>query len=190
MDAQQPVRHNHPAIVGVILVVFGAVALVLPRSGWDIEGWIEGSGWPIFVVIPGLVLWLLAFVPRPPVGVGFAIAGSIVTAVGLLLWYQQSTDSWESWAYAWALIGPGAAGFGLIVYGLATGTQRLVSTGLWLAAIGLAIFLVGAMFFETVFRTGVAPFDAGQIWPVVVIGIGVAVVVAAFRDGRSTRGQP
>ena len=49
---------------------------------------------------------------------GFAIAGSIVTTVGSVLLYQQTTGHWESWAYAWALVGPGAAGLGMLVYGL------------------------------------------------------------------------
>ena len=190
MDARTPVAPRRVAIVGVILVIGGLAALVLPRTGWDIETWIEGSGWPIFVVVPGLLLWALAFVPRPPAGVGFAVAGSIVTAVGLLLWYQQLSGHWDSWAYAWALIGPCAAGVGLFLYGSLTGTQKMVSTGLSLAAIGLGLFLVGALFFETVFRTGRVPFDVDQVWPFVVIGVGVALVLGTFREGRSTHRHP
>ena len=190
MDARTPNASGRLAIIGAILVLGGIAALILPRTGWDVETWIEGSGWPIFVIVPGLLLWALAFVPRPPAGVGFAIAGSIVTAVGLLLWYQQLSGNWDSWAYAWALIGPCAAGVGVLLYGLMMRIPRMVSTGLWLAAIGFGLFVVGALYFETVFRTGRVPFDVDQVWPFIVIGVGVALVLGTFREGRSTRRHP
>ena len=34
----------------------------------------------------------------------------VVTTVGLVLLYQNTTGRWESWAYAWALVGPAASG--------------------------------------------------------------------------------
>ena len=39
---------------------------------------------------------------------GLAIAGSIVTVSGLILLIQDATAHYESWAYAWALVFPGA----------------------------------------------------------------------------------
>ena len=186
MDARTPVAPGRLAIVGAILVLGGVAALVLPRIGWDIESWIEGAGWPIFVIVPGLLLWLVAFVPRPPAGVGFAVAGTIVTTIGLLLWYQQLTGYWDSWAYAWTLI-PSAAGVGLLLYGLMTGTPRMVSSGLRLTVVGLGLFVVGALYFETVFRIGSVPFDGDQAWPFVVIGIGVVLVLTTLRGGTARR---
>ncbi len=190
MEPRTTIAPGRLAIVGVIFVLGGLAALVLPRTGWDIETWIEGSGWPIFVVVPGLLLWALAFVPRPPAGVGFAVAGSIVTAVGLLLWYQQLSGHWDSWAYAWALIGPCAAGVGLLLYGWLTGTQRMVASGLRLAVIGLGLFLIGGLVFETTARTSRIPFDADQAWPVLIIVVGVALVLGNVRGGRSARRHP
>ena len=61
-------------------------------------------------------------VEQLPRGLGFAIAGTIVTTIGFLLLYQDSTGHWESWAYAWALLTL-AAGLGTLIYGLAIGRR-------------------------------------------------------------------
>ena len=188
MSERTPVAQGRVAILGAILVLVGAVGLVVSWTGFEFDEWIGENGWPIFVIVPGLVLWGLAFVPRPPAGVGFAIAGSIVTSIGLLLWYQETTDHWESWAYAWALIGPGAAGLGLLLYGLATRTSRMVKEGAWLAFISLVVFAVGAWFFESTFETGRVPIDLGDAWPVVLIGIGVVVILAGLFGHRPSGG--
>lgn len=188
MNERTPVAQGRVAILGVILVLVGAVGLVVSWTGFEFDEWIGENGWPIFVIVPGLVLWALAFVPKPPAGVGFAIAGTIVTSVGVLLWYQEATDHWESWAYAWALIGPGAAGLGLLLYGLATRTSRMVKEGAWLALISLLVFVVGAWFFESTFETGRVPLDLGDAWPVVLIGIGVIVILLSLFGHRPSGG--
>ena len=189
MNERTPFVQGRMAILGAILVVVGVVGAIVSWSGFDVDTWIGESGWPIFVIVPGLVLWALAFVPRPPAGIGFAIAGSIVTSVGLLLWYQEATDHWESWSDAWALIGPGAAGLGMLLYGFVTRTHRLVTSGAWLAAIGLALFVIGAWFFESTFQAGRVPFDLGEAWPVVLIAIGAVVIVASLVGHRPTGGD-
>jgi hypothetical protein len=190
MDERIPVPNRGRAVLGVLLVAIGVVGLTATWAGFDVDTWIGEHGWPIFVIVPGLLLWALAFVPRPPAGVGFAIAGRIVTSVGLLLWYQDTTDHWESWAYAWALIGPCAAGLGLLLYGLVTQTHQMVRQGVWIASIGFVVFVVGALFFESIFETGRVPFDLGDAWPVVLIGIGIVVIVASLLGPRSTGGHP
>jgi hypothetical protein len=149
---------------------------------------IADAGWPFFVIVPGVVLILLSLIPRPPRGVGFAMAGSIVTMVGLVLLYQEETAAWESWAYAWALVGPGAAGLGMLLYGLIFGQRDLVSAGARLTAIAVALFVVGYWFFETIFATGRPPVDLGGWWPVAVIVAGFAVLTVGLVGGRGKDG--
>ena len=141
------------------------------------------------MIIPGVILMLASLIPQPPRGVGFAIAGSIVTTVGLVLLYQEQTARWESWAYAWALVGPGAAGLGMLVYGLIFGQRELVSVGLRLASIAAAIFVAGYWFFETVFVTGRAPVDLGAWWPVAIIGAGLVVLAVGLAGRGDTEGN-
>jgi hypothetical protein len=185
-------RRGTAAVVGIILVLLGAGALVLREWGIDPIERIAETGWPLFVILPGLALLGMAAIPTPPRGVGFAIAGSIVTSIGLLLWWQELNDRYETWAYAWALIGPGAAGLGMFVYGSLTRTADLVRQGLRLIAIAGALFLVGAWFFETVFQTGRVPFDLDSElwWPLGLMAIGALVVIGAlFRGGESRNGK-
>lgn len=180
MDAPDPTDRRPVLIVGSILVLGGIAALTLRLAGVDVIDFVGESGWPLFVIVPGLILLAASLFPAAPSGVGFAIAGSIVTVVGLLLLYQQSSGHWESWAYAWALVGPGGAGLGLLAYGLLFRQRDLVTPGLWLVAIAAVLFTVGFWFFETVFDSGRVPADLETWWPVAFIGAGVIVLLAGF----------
>jgi hypothetical protein len=167
-------------ILGTILVLVGVGWFVVRELRIDPFEAIADAGWPYFVIIPGVVLLIASLVRTPPHGLGFAIAGSIVTTVGAVLFYQQATGHWESWAYAWALIGPGAAGLGMVAYGLIFGQRDLLAAGARLVAIAAAIFVAGYWYFESIFDTGRAPIELGQWWPVVVVGAGLLALVAGF----------
>ena len=182
MHAASSPRSDRTAIVGLILVAAGIFAFVAREAGFDPFSVID---WPLFIIVPGLVLVAAAvLVPRPD-GIGFAIAGSIVTSIGLLLWYQNASDHWESWAYAWALIGPGAAGLALFLYGAWTHAADQVSGGLRLMGISAILFVAGLLFFETIFQSGRLPVDLGDAWPVVLVAIGVVIVLGALLGGAS-----
>jgi hypothetical protein len=191
-------RHRTGALAGIVLILVGAGALLLRQWGIDPIERIAQAGWPLFAILPGLALVTMAVIPVPPRGVGFAVAGSIVTSIGLLLWWQDQNDRFETWAYAWALIGPGAAGLAMFVYGALTRTADLTRQGIRLMAIAGALFLIGAWFFETVFATGHAPFDleADLWWPLGLIAFGGLIVVGAFarsgeaRDGKAGSSRP
>lgn len=188
MQARSSVqRWGGLTVLGTILVLVGAGWFVLRELRIDPFEAVAGAGWPFFVIIPGVVLLVASLVRTPPNGVGLAIAGSIVTTVGAVLLYQQATGHWESWAYAWALVGPGAAGLGMLGYGLIFGQRDLLGFGARLVAIGAAIFAVGYWYFETIFASGRAPLELGQWWPVVLVGVGLLALAAGLlgRDSRT-----
>jgi hypothetical protein len=183
-------RAGAPAAIGNVLVVAGIAVIALRQIGVDIVDLIGRAGWPFFIIIPGLVLVAMAFLPSPPQGLGLAIAGSIVTTVGLILFYQQSTGYWESWAYAWALI-PGASGLSMAIYGLVSRDGELVRNGLWIDGVAALLFLIGFSFFETMFETGRVPVDLGMWWPAILIGVGLLITVSAvLRSTRSNQRLP
>ena len=174
--------------VGLLFVLVGVGLFVLQALRLDPFAAIADTGWPFFVILPGLTLLVLSFVPRPPHGLGFAIAGTIVTVVGSVLLYQQTTGHWESWAYAWALVGPGGAGLGMLVYGVAFRQSDLLPVGARLVAISAVIFTVGYWYFETVFSTGRVPLDLGSSWPFVLVGVGgIAVIAGLLRRPAGAR---
>jgi hypothetical protein len=184
-------RWNGLAVVGTLLVVAGLGWFVARELRFNPFVAVADAGWPLFVIIPGVILLTSSLIPRPPRGVGLAIAGTIVTTVGAVLLYQQTTGNWASWAYAWALVGPGAAGLGMAVYGLVFRQHELLRVGARLVAIAAAIFIVGFWYFETVFATGNAPFDLGTWWPAALVAVGIVVLVAGFAGrGRGTNEDP
>jgi hypothetical protein len=187
MERRRETGRERGVMAGVVLVVAGGLVLVARQAGLELGTFVGDSGWPLFITVPGVALLVAAFVPTPPDGLGFAVAGSVVTTVGLILLYQETTENWESWAYVWALI-PMAAGIGITGYGLLTGHRDIAATGVRLATVAGALFLVGAWYFNAVFETGRNPIDIGAWWPVVAIGIGALVLGrAALTPSAPTR---
>ena len=90
----------------------------------------------------------------------------IVTGIGGILYVQNRTGAWASWAYVWALI-PGFVGIGLLIAGT-LGHKRRKSwrEGGRLIVISAVLFLVFGAFFNGL---GVI----GQYWPVLLIGLGL-----------------
>ena len=109
------------------------------------------------------------------------IGGAITTTVGLVLLYQDQTGRWESWAYAWALVGPAASGLGLALWGVRSGNGSDLRNGTWGLAGGLGIFAIGFLFLEGVIGIGGDRLALPEwLLPVAVIGIGVVVLGRAM----------
>ena len=158
-------------VVGVLLIIVGM--LILVGRVFDIQ-WlrlVRHFVWPFYVIVPGAVVFLLGLVTGAA-GEGLVVVGSIVTTIGLLLFYQNTTGHWQSWAYAWALVGPTSIGVGQLIYGALKGEKSRIGSGIELVTVGGTIFVVGAIFFELII--GISGFRLGPIWlPVILIGLGV-----------------
>jgi hypothetical protein len=179
-----------PAVLGVMLIAFGATALVLRALDINVFTVVGTWAWPFLVIVPGVVLLAASVVPARPNGLGFATAGAIVTTVGGLLLYQSRTGHWESWAYAWALI-PLAVGVALVLYGGFARDGGMVRTGTTMAGVAVGLFLAGAWFFEGLFAGQPRPDDIGQWWPVGIIVLGAVVALRAFlHDGDRDETPP
>ncbi len=124
MDGQMR-RHDarQGLIGGAILVALGAHFLFRQVFDFDLGRY----GWPLFIIGPGLLLFAGMVVSGRGAG-SMAIPASIVTTIGLLLFVQNATNYYESWAYAWALI-PLAAGLGTCIAGAWDGNATLVAEG-------------------------------------------------------------
>lgn len=172
---------NTPALVfGVLLVAAGGLLLVTRLT--DIG--LDGSAWPLWIVVPGLALLIASFAVPPRGGLGLAIPGAIVTMVGLVLWVQDTYDAYATWAYAWALVAPTGPGIGMLLYGLVRGDGALIRDGLRTTLVGLALFVGFALFFEGVVGLSGEPIAQFEdVLPFVAIGLGVLLVVASVAGG-------
>lgn len=127
--------------VGFALVTVGVLLLIVRLFSWNI-GWL----WPLFILVPGVALLVAAALGGASVSALF-VPGSVVTTLGIIFFFQNTTDYFESWAYVWALL-PAAVGVGLLLYGQRSGNLELVKIGRRLAGVFTLIFLVGILFFE------------------------------------------
>jgi hypothetical protein len=165
-------------VIGIILIAVGGLLLAGRVLNFDIFGFLRHLFWPFYIIVPGILLCVLSLVVRGN-GEGLDVVGSIATAVGLVLFYQNITGHWSSWSYAWALVAPTSFGVGLTVYGAIKGKQKKVKEGLEAAKVGGILFLVGLVFFELVI--GISGFGLGRIgWPILLIGLGAVVLVRAL----------
>lgn len=167
-------------VLGAVLILVGIVFLL--GQFFDIS--LGRVAWPFFIIVPGLVIFVTALMTEEKAGEGLATVGSIVTMVGLILFYQNLTDHWESWAYAWALIAPTSIGIGHVIYGTLRGSSELVNSGLRMAGIGLVIFLIAAAFFELVIGiSGRSLPYANLLWPLLLIGVGLLFLLRNLLPG-------
>lgn len=180
-DDDDALERRSTFAIGIVLVVVGLAFLAVRQLGVDLTE----AGWPLFVIVPGLVLFALAFVVGGRPGSGFAVGGAITTVTGLLLAFQNATGLWATWAYAWALVAPGGVGIGLLVYGTFTRQRDLALGGVWSLLVGLALFLVGAFFFESVIGlSGDRIEGLDTLLAAGVIVLGIVVVVFSLAGGR------
>jgi hypothetical protein len=137
---------NRGSIVGgVILILVGLFFLLLPlfpnvSANLDIE-----QQWPLIIVAIGGLFLLGALIGAP----GLAIPGSIIAGLGLLMYYQNTNDAWETWAFAWTLI-PGFVGVGTFLSQALDGNFRQgLRDGGRLIVISLIMFIIfGSIFGE------------------------------------------
>ncbi|MCC7352492.1 MAG: hypothetical protein IT330_01950 [Anaerolineae bacterium] len=178
-DREKRQQSNASLFLGGILVLLGIVFLVGQVFSISLGDYL----WPFFIIVPGVLLFIFALSLAGGAGEGFAILGSIVTMVGLILFYQNTTGHWESWAYAWALIAPTSIGLGQIAYGTLKGRGEMVKNGTRVAAVGLGIFLVGGFFFELIL--GIGGLGLGGLgWPLLLIGLGILLLVSNLLSAR------
>ena len=160
--------------LGAVLIAVGAVFFAAQVLGVDVGRY----GWPTIIVGAGALMLLMGLSGSDP-SRGLVFPGSIVTTVGLILLYQNTTRHWESWAYAWALI-PASVGVATMLRALLTGHPRGARRGLSTAAFFLLLFALGLSFFEGVVHISGRDFGyVGQYaFPVLLILTGVWMLVA------------
>ncbi len=177
----RPGSRRGTIVVGIVLILLGALFLL--ENALDLD--IGRFGWPLFVIVPGVILLVAGLAAGPTEGPGMAIGGGITTTVGLILAVQNVTGLWATWAYAWALVGPGGTGLGLIAYGLARGDRGHLTNGLRSLGVGIALFAAFGLFFEGIIGLTGEPFLASSdLLPIVLIGFGVVLVGASLLRGR------
>jgi len=168
---EQKSRTNLAA--GLLLILVGAVFLAVQVAP-DLFNWFQPeSNWPLFVVGAGLVLLVIGLLTDEP---GMAVPACIVGGVGGLLYWQNLSGQWETWSYAWTLI-PGFVGVGVILSGILSGqTAQSLRDGGRTIMVSLVLFVV--------FRSLLGGNLTGIVWPSLLIGAGILLLVGNLLRGR------
>lgn len=123
--------------------------------------------WPLWVVGVGLVFLVMAVAVRAP---GLAVPASIISGIGGILYYQNATGAWESWAYAWTLI-PGFVGVGIFIMNLLEGRfSQAFREGIGPILVSLIMFGLFSSFLG-------GPTTYNQLWPLLLIGLGLWIML-------------
>ena len=161
-------RQNRSNIaLGIILVLVGAY--FLGQKFFPEFVLFRTFEWPMIVIGVGGLLLLIGLLTGQP---GMAVPAAIVAGIGSILYYQNATGKWETWAYAWALI-PGFVGIGSVIAGiLGDNPRQSFRNGLNLILISAVLFAI----FYAIFGGG--PWAA--FWPVLLIALGLWLLVRAI----------
>ena len=124
----------------------------------------------IIVGVGAIFLLLAPLLPLAP----FTIPGCIIGGIGLILWWQNATGNWASWAYAWALI-PIFVAVGMLLMGLFGVLNRGVVRA------SQILILIGAVTF-TVFATAFNFSNplVGILWSAVLVLLGGYYLISAM----------
>ena len=160
-------RSNIGALIGgTILIGVGLLSLV-PQV---FRGLNWGVLWP-FIIIGAGGLFFIAMFATGRSGAAFAVPGSIVGGVGLVLLFQNITDHWESMSYFWTVILV-FVGLGIYIMGWYGEDDNQRKAGARVMKIGLILFIIFGTFFEMIFSS-----FSNMIFPVLLILLGIYLVV-------------
>ncbi len=153
-------------VMGFLLICVGGL-LLAARLVPELRGWLNLWSWPVYVIAAGAGLFLLGLLLGEP---DLAIPACIVAGIGGILYWQNATGQWDTWAFVWTLI-PGFAGVGTVLSGLMsteTKRRRLVGEGLQTMLVSAVMFLIFASFFGRSLL--------GEYWPVLLILLGLILM--------------
>lgn len=166
--------------IGFVLIALGLIAALSQKFDLGINFGFGQIPWPLFIIVPGLIILTMSLSSRND-NVAITVVGMMTTVTGLLLAYQNTFHHFESWAYAWALVSPLGLGLGQILHGRSHDNPALIETGRRMAAIGAALFVAGAFFFELIINIsgrGISHlFSSDYAFSAILIGAGVVFLL-------------
>lgn len=152
-------------VTGIVLILVGALALTYQIFPQLQDYFYIEFGWPLIVIGVGVLLALIGLFTWEA---GMVVPACIVGGIGGLLYYQNATGDWGSWAYAWALI-PGFVGVGTLLLGLLTRDRGTMGGGGWLIFISLTLFAIFGSFLGP-------PIAILKYWPLLLIVLGLLLL--------------
>lgn len=177
-------RNKPNVVLGTLLIAFGVLVFL-----GEIFKATLSDFWPFFIIASGLMFFLAMVVAGKSTGY-LAIPGSIITTIGLILLFQNLTNRWESWSYAWALI-PLSVGIGMWIFGKFSDLEDLRRAGRHVINIGLVLFIVFGVFFEMLIGISGSDWSNNLMWPLALVALGIYLILSRliWKDNSTSHGR-
>lgn len=154
-------------IAGTLLILFGLMAL----AGQFFTNVDWGFLWPFAIIGFGALFFVAMFAGGKSTA-AFAIPGSIIGGIGLVLLFQNITGHWESMSYFWALIIT-FVGVGIYIMGWYGGDENQKQSGWRVMKVGFILFVIFGVFFEMIFSS-----FSNILFPLLLIALGAYLVLS------------
>jgi len=154
-------------IGGAVLIAVGLLSLasrIFDRFNW-------GFFWPFIVIGIGAVFFVAMFAGGKQTA-AFAIPGSIIGGIGLVLLFQNIVGHWESMSYFWTFIVI-FVGVGIYIMGQYGGDEGQKQSGWRVMKVGFILFIIFGAFFEMIFSS----FN-NLLFPILLIVLGAYLVLS------------
>ena len=161
-------RNAGGLIGGAVLIAIGLLSLasrVFQNFNW-------GFVWPFLVIGVGAVFFVAMFSGGKQTA-GFAIPGTIIGGIGLVLLFQNIFKHWESMSYFWTFIVI-FVGLGIYIMGLYGNDEGQKQSGWRVMKVGAILFVIFGAFFEMLVFSS---FN-NLIFPILLILLGVYLVLS------------
>jgi hypothetical protein len=139
-------KKNRTQLVLGLLLIVAAGWLIATRIYPNLATILHITfGWPMWVMLAGAALLVLGLLVGES---DMSVPACIVAGIGGILYYQNTTGNWSSWAYMWTLI-PGFVGIGQILSGIIGGNfAHSLREGLKLLLVSAVMFTIFATIFD------------------------------------------
>jgi len=165
-------RISGSLVGGIILIALGLLSLFGQLfRGFPFLSYL----WP-FIIIGFGGLFFVGMLAGGKSMAGLAIPGALISGLGLMMFIQNLTGYWQSWAYSWTVILV-LVGLGIFIMGLYTEDMHHRQAGLRVMKVGAVLFIIFGGFFELIF-TAFRPYGLQQyLFPLLLVALGVYLVV-------------
>jgi hypothetical protein len=179
-------RNSGTLVAGAILIALGLLSLL----GQLFRGYSFWSYlWPFIIIGIGGMFFIGMFAGGRSVA-GLAIPGSIISTIGLMMFFQNLANHWESWAYSWTII-LFSVGLGIFIMGLYTQDAQRRQSGMRVMRIGAILFIIfGGLFEGLIFSSLRDHGIQSYIFPALLILLGIYLVIVRSGMLSSRRSDP
>ena len=170
-------------VSGAVLIALGLLSLL----GQLFRGFPFWSYlWPFIIIGFGGLFFVGMFAGGKSLA-GLAIPGTIISGIGLMMFFQNLLNHWESWSYGWTVILV-LVGLGIFIMGLYSEDAPRRQAGLRVMKVGAILFIIFGGFFELVL-SAFRPYGVQQyIFPALLVLLGVYLVIT--RSGLLSSRRP